>query len=416
MEARNNMVKTQNETLINAMGKKNATALAGSGKTTNVYRDCNHEDAFVNRENEKNKKKYFVIIPSEVLCDNNLIPSAKLLYGDITALCNKEGYCWAWNSYFASKYQVLERTIQRWINNLIDNGYIERDIEYFDDSKQISRRLLKVKLFDNGIESIDMRGSDKKDTRGSDKKDIHNNINYNNTNYNKLSKKETHAREKNFEMKNLGKESEKVKDLEETNKELEESNKKLRETNKELREELKELRKYDKSMEKFLNKLDKLEQEEEIKKNPVDSYDVGDKTHSSYSENYVNKTPKIPDAGRLECPDHNFEGDKKPFKSCRPSFNQLIEEYTDNEELQFELKQHLKVKKIKGVLCNHSIELGFKSLDQYAKTDMEKILIVRNANEGGWTKFYELPKWQKPREHADREVSYDIDKYANTYI
>ena len=136
-----------------------------------MYSDYNYQKNVVNRENEKNKKKYYIVIPSEVLCDNKLIPNAKILYGDITALCNKEGYCWAWNSYFASKYQVLERTIQRWINNLIENGYIERDIEYFDASKQVSRRILKVKLFDNGIESIDMRGSDKKNTRGSDKND-----------------------------------------------------------------------------------------------------------------------------------------------------------------------------------------------------------------------------------------------------
>ena len=145
------MLKTQNETLINDMGAKKCHRPGRKWQDTDVYCDCNHEDAFVNMGNEKNKKKYCIVIPSEVLCDNNLIPSAKLLYGDITALCNKEGYCWEWNSYFASKYQVLERTIQRWINNLIENGYIERDIEYFDDSKQISRRLLKIKLIqENG--------------------------------------------------------------------------------------------------------------------------------------------------------------------------------------------------------------------------------------------------------------------------
>ena len=242
------------------------------------------------------------------------------------------------------------------------------------------------------------------------------NKNKTNKNNKNISKKETHAREE----KNLGKDMEKVKELEEnnkklreTNKELEEingelieNNKKLRESIKGLRKEPRELRKYDKSMEKFLNKLDKLEQEEEIKKNPVDSYDVGDKTHSSYSENYVSKTPKIPGGGRSGNPDHNF-------KSCRPSFNQLIEEYTDNTELQYELKQHLKVRKIKGALCNYSIKLGFKTLDEYAKTDREKILMVRNANEGGWTKFYKLPKWQIP---SDFERSYDLNEYANTYI
>lgn len=146
MEARNNMLKTQNENLINNMGAKKCHRPGRKWQNTNVYCDYNYQKNVVNRGNEKNKKKYYIVIPSEVLCDNNLIPSAKLLYGDITALCNKEGYCWEWNSYFAPKYQVSERTIQRWTNNLIENGYIERDIEYFDDTKQVSRRLLKVKL------------------------------------------------------------------------------------------------------------------------------------------------------------------------------------------------------------------------------------------------------------------------------
>lgn len=232
------------------------------------------------------------------------------------------------------------------------------------------------------------------------------NKNKTNKNNKNISKKETHARKENFGVKNLGKETKNIKELEEINKELRESNKKLKETNKELRKELRELRKYDKSMEKFLNKLDKLEQEEEIKKNPVDSYDVDTTTYSSYSEKIETIDSQIPGGGRSGRPDHNF-------KSCRPSFNQLIEEYTNNAELQYELKQHLKVRKIKGALCNYSIKLGFKTLDEHAKTDREKILMVRNANEGGWTKFYKLPKWQIP---SDFERSYDINEYANTYI
>lgn len=140
------MLETRNTILINDMGAKKCHRPDTEWQNTNMYCDYNHGNVCVKRENEKKQKKYFVIIPSEVLYDNNLIPNAKLLYGDITALCNQEGYCWEWNSYFASKYQVSERTIQRWINNLIENGYIERDIEYFDNSKQISRRLLKVKL------------------------------------------------------------------------------------------------------------------------------------------------------------------------------------------------------------------------------------------------------------------------------
>ena len=400
MEARNNMLKTQNENLINNMGTKNGAPLVESPK------------------NVKNAETNILFSHGAIISNKKLIASlgndATLLLGEIYSehlyFKGKGETEGGWffstvrnlqNCANLSKYKqkkALDKLEKYGILQIKRAGVFGRRHIKFnedmlrkiicDDKYLTSQKNLpvEVKLFDHSI-----------------------NKNKTNKNNKNISKKETHACEENFEVENLEKESEKIKDLEKLNEELRESNKKLKETNKELRKELRELRKYDKSMEKFLNKLDKLEQEEEIKKNPVDSYDVDTTTYSSYSEKIETIDSKTPGGGHSSNPDHNF-------KSCRPSFNQLIEEYTNNTELQYELKQHLKVRKIKGALCNHSIELGFKSLDQYAKTDMEKILIVRNANEGGWTKFYELPKWQKPREHADREVSYDIDKYANTYI
>lgn len=85
---------------------------------------------------------YYGIIPANVRYDARLKPNAKLLYSEITALCNKEGYCWASNSYFAKLYQVSVNTVSLWIKQLIDFGYISSEMIYKKDSKEIESRYL----------------------------------------------------------------------------------------------------------------------------------------------------------------------------------------------------------------------------------------------------------------------------------
>jgi SOS-response transcriptional repressor LexA len=70
------------------------------------------------------KVSYYAIIPAEVRYDKDLPPNAKLLYGEITALCNKEGYCFASNEYFANLYGVSKRSITGWIAALEAKKYI----------------------------------------------------------------------------------------------------------------------------------------------------------------------------------------------------------------------------------------------------------------------------------------------------
>jgi len=67
---------------------------------------------------------YYAIIPAEVRYDKDLPPNAKLLYGEITALCNKEGYCFASNEYFANLYGVSKRSVTGWLIALKEKGYI----------------------------------------------------------------------------------------------------------------------------------------------------------------------------------------------------------------------------------------------------------------------------------------------------
>jgi hypothetical protein len=61
---------------------------------------------------------YYAQIPSYVRYDKSLSPMARLLFGEITALANKEGYCWATNNYFADLYDVEPTTVSEWIGQL----------------------------------------------------------------------------------------------------------------------------------------------------------------------------------------------------------------------------------------------------------------------------------------------------------
>lgn len=90
------------------------------------------------------QKCYYAIIPAEVRYDESLIPSAKLLYGEITALCNEKGYCWATNEYFAKLYFVSKKTISTWIKSLSNSGYISLQFVRNDDEKQTVVRLIKI--------------------------------------------------------------------------------------------------------------------------------------------------------------------------------------------------------------------------------------------------------------------------------
>ena len=78
-----------------------------------------------------NQRSFYAIIPANVRYDNSLNANAKLLYGEITALCNEKGYCWATNEYFANLYGVSEKTITRWISDLKEKNYILTKIETF---------------------------------------------------------------------------------------------------------------------------------------------------------------------------------------------------------------------------------------------------------------------------------------------
>ena len=61
--------------------------------------------------NEESKIGYYAVIPSTVLFNEELKSNEKLLYAVITALANKEGYCYASNNYLADLFNSKAHTI-----------------------------------------------------------------------------------------------------------------------------------------------------------------------------------------------------------------------------------------------------------------------------------------------------------------
>lgn len=93
---------------------------------------------------EEQQKAYYAIIPAEVRYDEELPPNAKLLYGEITSLCNEKGYCWATNQYFADLYKVSKITVSRWISTLNRKGYISIDTLYREGTKELIGRRIYI--------------------------------------------------------------------------------------------------------------------------------------------------------------------------------------------------------------------------------------------------------------------------------
>lgn len=92
---------------------------------------------------------YYAVIPADVRYDDRIPANAKLLYGEISALTDMNGFCFAGNEYFARLYGLSERTITGLIKALKDNGHIHVDLKKDDSGKIISRRIwLRVSATD----------------------------------------------------------------------------------------------------------------------------------------------------------------------------------------------------------------------------------------------------------------------------
>lgn len=92
----------------------------------------------------KEEPNYYAIIPANIRYDEDLIQGSKLLYGEITALSNQKGFCWANDMYFANLYKVSKKTIQTWLKSLEVRGYLTREVIYKEGSNEIVSRYIRL--------------------------------------------------------------------------------------------------------------------------------------------------------------------------------------------------------------------------------------------------------------------------------
>ena len=130
---------------------------------------------------EIEKPGYYSILPATVRYDEKLTSLEKLLYGEITALCDKTGSCWAGNDYFANLFNKHPSTISRNIKKLEKKGHIE--IFYKKRGSEITDRVISILKFTQKEEFTsdkNVNGTNDKNINGTNDK----NVKYNNTSIN----------------------------------------------------------------------------------------------------------------------------------------------------------------------------------------------------------------------------------------
>lgn len=125
---------------------------------------------------------YFGVLPAEVRYNKDITDFAKILYAEIMALSNREGYCFATNKYFADLFGKHKDTVSAAINELKKFGFIT--VEIIDQFKRKIYPLVSIGVRQKTV------GGTVKTPRGIGENTEYNNItnNKNNNIYSTTSK------------------------------------------------------------------------------------------------------------------------------------------------------------------------------------------------------------------------------------
>lgn len=306
---------------------------------------------------------YYINIPGKIVDDLKINSGAKILFGKIQSLSHKEGFCWACNKYLAKLLGVSIRTVQRWIESLKENGYIKSEIIYKEGTKEVVCRKLLLNSMTSEHVTVDMGGHDTNSIELIDNK----------TNkYDIIEIKKTYARARACAH---------TCDKDENEKNIE--------TEKDL---------------KVNNNVESLKSEENQEVINKPKYEKSLQLNEENTEKYSEESENIP----------NSSLNHSENKAHRKTYNQIIEEYTPNKELQDRLKQFLPVKFMKCKrLTNDALRLLLSDLDKYASTINEKLAIVTKSIKRCYSEFFPLSESEKDLYLSEpKKTSYDLEEYA----
>ena len=77
----------------------------------------------------KDFRAFWSVIPATVLDDMSIPANAKILYGVLSSLMRREGYCWPSNAQLAEAMHCSEDVVKRWVSALAEAGHIRVSIE-----------------------------------------------------------------------------------------------------------------------------------------------------------------------------------------------------------------------------------------------------------------------------------------------
>lgn len=90
------------------------------------------------------RRSLYSVIPARVMDDCALRPNAKLLYGELSALAQAEGYCWASNMYLADRLNVSAKTIEGLLRQLKDQGHITLEVLRDPKTQEVLQRRIWI--------------------------------------------------------------------------------------------------------------------------------------------------------------------------------------------------------------------------------------------------------------------------------